>query len=594
MCGIIGCILKEDKDVAPILFDCVSKLEYRGYDSIGLATFADGKIYIKKDKGQIKDVDKSLNLTDMPGNFGIAHVRWATHGNPSKLNSHPHVDDENRIAVVHNGIIHNYLELKEKLIGEGHKFRSETDTEVIPHLIQKFMEEGFDLEHAVRKTIDLLDGAYAIAAISINEPDKIVATRKDSPLIVGVGDEGFYVASDYPAVLKYARDIIFPEPGEIIILDKSGVVIHDEFDNVVNRECKRINWTPEMAEKGGYDHFMIKEINEQATAVRNTLSQKENIQKIIDDIEDIQRICFVACGTSYHASLSGKYLIESLAGIPTEVILASEFQYSAKTLNDKTLVIFISQSGETADSLDALEIANQTSKTLGIVNVIGSSMTRRAKYVIQTQAGPEIGVAATKTYIAQLTAIYLFAALLSKNEYLLNELDKVPEYIDEVLKCDELIQNLSKRYNYARDFFYLGRGYSYPTALEGALKLKEITYIHGEGYAAGELKHGPLALIDKDIPVVVVIPPGDSYDTTMSNLEEVKSRGANVLAIGAADDEKLEKAAKDLIPINPEVRDIIAPLVYIVPLQLIAYYITLEKEFDPDKPKNLAKCVTVK
>ena len=594
MCGIIGCILKEDKDVAPILFDCVSKLEYRGYDSIGLATFADGKIYIKKDKGQIKDVDKSLNLTDMPGNFGIAHVRWATHGDPSKLNSHPHVDDENRIAVVHNGIIHNYLELKEKLIGEGHKFRSETDTEVIPHLIQKFMEEGFDLEHAVRKTIDLLDGAYAIAAISINEPDKIVATRKDSPLIVGVGDEGFYVASDYPAVLKYARDIIFPEPGEIIILDKSGVVIHDEFDNVVNRECKRINWTPEMAEKGGYDHFMIKEINEQATAVRNTLSQKENIQKIIDDIEDIQRICFVACGTSYHASLSGKYLIESLAGIPTEVILASEFQYSAKTLNDKTLVIFISQSGETADSLDALEIANQTSKTLGIVNVIGSSMTRRAKYVIQTQAGPEIGVAATKTYIAQLTAIYLFAALLSKNEYLLNELDKVPEYIDEVLKCDELIQNLSKRYNYARDFFYLGRGYSYPTALEGALKLKEITYIHGEGYAAGELKHGPLALIDKDIPVVVVIPPGDSYDTTMSNLEEVKSRGANVLAIGAADDEKLEKAAKDLIPINPEVRDIIAPLVYIVPLQLIAYYITLEKEFDPDKPKNLAKCVTVK
>ena len=496
--------------------------------------------------------------------------------------------------MVHNGIIHNYLELKEKLIGEGHKFRSETDTEVIPHLIQKFMEEGFDLEHAVRKTIDLLDGAYAIAAISINEPDKIVATRKDSPLIVGVGDEGFYVASDYPAVLKYARDIIFPEPGEIIILDKSGVVIHDEFDNVVNRECKRINWTPEMAEKGGYDHFMIKEINEQATAVRNTLSQKENIQKIIDDIEDIQRICFVACGTSYHASLSGKYLIESLAGIPTEVILASEFQYSAKTLNDKTLVIFISQSGETADSLDALEIANQTSKTLGIVNVIGSSMTRRAKYVIQTQAGPEIGVAATKTYIAQLTAIYLFAALLSKNEYLLNELDKVPEYIDEVLKCDELIQNLSKRYNYARDFFYLGRGYSYPTALEGALKLKEITYIHGEGYAAGELKHGPLALIDKDIPVVVVIPPGDSYDTTMSNLEEVKSRGANVLAIGAADDEKLEKAAKDLIPINPEVRDIIAPLVYIVPLQLIAYYITLEKEFDPDKPKNLAKCVTVK
>ena len=593
MCGIVGCILKDDSDVAPILFDCISKLEYRGYDSIGLATFSDNKLYIKKDKGKIQEVNKKLDLTDMPGNFGIAHVRWATHGDPSKMNSHPHVDEDNTVAVVHNGIIENYLEIKEKLIMEGHVFKSDTDTEVIPHLIQKYMAEKFDLEHAVRKTIDVIEGAYAIAAVSVNEPDKIVATRKDSPLIVGIGNDGYFLASDSPAILKYAKDIIYPEKGEIVILDKEGVVVHDEFDNVVNKEIETINWTPEMAEKEGYEHFMIKEINEQATAVRNTLTQRENIQSIIDDIDDIQRICFVACGTSYHASLTGKYLIESLAGIPTDVILASEFKYSANTLNDKTLVKFISQSSETADSLKALDVANETSVTLGIVNVAGSAITRRAQYVIQTQAGPEIGVAATKTYVAQLTAIYLFAALVSKNSELLNELDMVPDFIDESLTNDSLVQELSRRYNYARDFFYLGRGYAYPTALEGALKLKEITYIHGEGYAAGELKHGPLALIDEGIPVVVIIPPGDNYRKTMSNLEEVKSRGANVLAIGSDMDESLKAKADAVIPINNDVKEIIAPLVYIVPLQLMAYYITLEKGHDPDKPKNLAKCVTV-
>ena len=288
MCGIVGCILKEDEDVAPILFDCISKLEYRGYDSIGLATFSDGKIHIKKDKGKIDEVDRSLNLTDMPGKFGIAHVRWATHGDPSKLNSHPHVDGENTVAVVHNGIIENYLEIKEKLIDEGHVFKSETDTEVIPHLIQKFMDEGNDLEHAVRKTIGVIEGAYAIAAISVNEPDKIVATRKDSPLIIGLGENGYYLASDSPAILKYAKDIIYPEKGEIVILDKTGVVVHDEFDNAVNKEIETINWTPEMAEKEGYEHFMIKEINEQATAVRNTLTQRENIQDIMMTLTDLR------------------------------------------------------------------------------------------------------------------------------------------------------------------------------------------------------------------------------------------------------------------------------------------------------------------
>ncbi len=594
MCGIVGCVLKEKK-AAPILLDSISKLEYRGYDSVGIATAVDRKINLKKDAGKIKEVDKKLDLKDMEGSFGIAHVRWATHGDPNKTNSHPHLNMDRTIAVVHNGIIENSAEIKEELIGEGYKFKSETDTEVIPHLLDKYMKTGLDLENALRKVLDVIHGSYAIAAICVDEPDRVVATRKDSPLIVGIGHDEYFVASDYPAILKYARDIIFPEQGEIVVLNPDGVTVKDEYDNVINKEVTTINWSPEMAEKGGYDHFMIKEINEQDTAIQNTLTQRENVQQIVDELKgDINRVVFVACGTSYHASLIGKYLIEPLAGIPTEVLLASEFKYSARTLDEKTLVIFISQSGETADTLKALDIANETSKTLAIVNVVGSSMTRRAQYVIQTQAGPEIGVAATKTYVSQLTAIYLFAGLLAGDEELLSKLEKVPDYINEILKDCDVIKQLSVKYRYAKDFFYLGRGYAYPTALEGALKLKEITYIHGEGYAAGELKHGPLALIDKGIPVVVLLPPGENLEKTMSNLEEVRARGADVLAIGARKDKEQFTHAKDIFLINDDVDEIIAPLVYIVPLQLLSYYVAISKEgVDPDKPKNLAKCVTV-
>ena len=594
MCGIVGCVLKEKK-AAPILLDSISKLEYRGYDSVGIATAVDRKINLKKDAGKIKEVDRKLDLSNMEGSFGIAHVRWATHGDPNKTNSHPHLNMDRTIAVVHNGIIENSAEIKEELIGEGYKFKSETDTEVIPHLLDKYMKTGLDLENALRKVLDVIHGSYAIAAICVDEPDRVVATRKDSPLIVGIGHDEYFVASDYPAILKYARDIIFPEQGEIVVLNPDGVTVKDEYDNVINKEVTTINWSPEMAEKGGYDHFMIKEINEQDTAIQNTLTQRENVQQIVDELKgDINRVVFVACGTSYHASLIGKYLIEPLAGIPTEVLLASEFKYSARTLDEKTLVIFISQSGETADTLKALDIANETSKTLAIVNVVGSSMTRRAQYVIQTQAGPEIGVAATKTYVSQLTAIYLFAGLLAGDEELLSKLEKVPDYINEILKDSDVIKQLSVKYRYAKDFFYLGRGYAYPTALEGALKLKEITYIHGEGYAAGELKHGPLALIDKGIPVVVLLPPGDNLEKTMSNLEEVRARGADVLAIGARKDKEQFTHAKDIFLINDDVDEIIAPLVYIVPLQLLSYYVAISKEgVDPDKPKNLAKCVTV-
>ena len=592
MCGIVGCVLR-DKKAAPILLDCISKLEYRGYDSVGIAT-EDNKIYVKKDKGKIIDVNTNLDLGDMEGQCGIAHVRWATHGDPNRVNAHPHTDEDGTIAVVHNGIIENYAELKEELIKEGHTFKSDTDTEVIPHLLRKFMDEGSNLEEAMVKTIDKMVGAYAIAAISIDEPNKVVATRKDSPLIVGVGKNEFFVASDSPAILKYTNNIIYPVEGEIVTLTMDGVTVKDTEGNILDKEIETINWTPEMAEKEGYDYFMIKEINEESSAVKNTLTEKDNIKTIVDEIkDDINRIVFVACGTSYHASLTGKYLIETLANIPTDVILASEFKYSANTLNENTLVVFISQSGETADTLKALDIANKTSKTLAIVNVAGSSATRRAQYVIQTQAGPEICVAATKTYISQLISIYLFAGLLAENDELLEKLEMVPKYIDEVLEDAESLEEMSKKYKYADDFFYIGRGFAYPTALEGALKLKEITYIHGEGYAAGELKHGPLALIDEGIPVVVILPPGDNYRKTMSNLEEVKSRGADVIAIGAKGDDSLSNKADDVFLIDGDVEDIIAPLVYVIPLQLISYYIALERGSDPDKPKNLAKCVTV-
>ena len=592
MCGIVGCILKENKNVAPILFNCISKLEYRGYDSVGLATFKDN-ISVKKAKGDIESVNGRLNFAGMKGCLGIAHTRWASTGKPTDLNAHPHLDETGSVAVVHNGTLKNYALIKEELLKEGYKFKSETDSEVIPNLIKRFMDKGLDLEDALRKTCGMLKGSYAIVAIAKDEPDRLAAARKDSPLIAAYGEKGYFVASDTPAVLDYARDVIRPKEGEIVMLSKKGIEIYDEKGGNVCWKSQYIDWTPEMAQKEGYDHFMIKEIIEQSGAVKDTLRQKENIERVISQIGDVKRICFVACGTSYHASISGKYLLESLVGIPTDVVIASEAGYTANTWDEDTLVIFISQSGETYDSRMALKEAIKTSKTLAIVNVAGSAMTDEAEFVIQTQAGPEIGVAATKTYIAQLTAIYLFAGLLAGDDDLIKQLEKVPAYIDEVTGEKDHIKELSSRYDFADDAFYLGRGFSYPIALEGALKLKEITYIHAEGYAAGELKHGPLALIDEKVPVFVIIPPGKDYDKTMTNLEEVKARDAIILSVGAKGDERIAENSKMVFEINPEVTDIIAPLVYIVPLQLISYYVTLDRGYDPDKPRNLAKVITV-
>jgi len=591
MCGIIGCIL-DNKKAAPVLLECVKRLEYRGYDSVGIAT-SGSEINIKKDSGKIDDVQKNLNLTDLAGEIGIAHVRWATHGVPTKENAHPHTDCKNKIAVVHNGIIENFKELKDELIKEGHVFKSETDTEVIPHLIEQYMDEGNDLEDSVRLAVKDLKGSYALAAISCEEPDKVVGVRKESPLIVGKGITEFFIASDAPAILQHTNRIIYLEDNELVILNGDGIIIKDADGNIVKKELEIIDWTPDMAEKGGYAHFMLKEIHEQPEAVKNTLLEASEIKKIVQDFPKFNRVCFVACGTSYHASLTGKYLFENLTGIPTDVILASEFEYSAGTLDEKTLVIVITQSGETADTLKALRLVNHRTKSLAIVNVLGSTVTREAEYVIYTRAGPEIGVAATKTYVSQLTCIYLLAIFMSEKEELLGKLNDLPEYMKNALEKEDSIKEIAQKYRDSSDFFFIGRGFSYPTALEGALKLKEVTYIHAEGYAAGELKHGPLALIDDDVPVVAVAPPGKSHDKTLSSVEEVKARGAKIIGLGSFEDDVLKSEVHDFIGFEDEIDEMFQAIPYVIPLQLLSYYMSVLKGIDPDKPKNLAKCVTV-
>ncbi|MDD6286250.1 MAG: glutamine--fructose-6-phosphate transaminase (isomerizing) [Methanobacteriaceae archaeon] len=589
MCGIVGCVL--NKKAAPTIIDSIKKLEYRGYDSVGIATVTD-KINVKKGSGKIDEVDSKINLKDIDGNIGIAHVRWATHGNPTTENAHPHCDCKNKISVVHNGIIENYKELYQELKNEGHVFKSETDTEVIPHLIEKYMDEGQDLLTATQSTVKRLIGSYALAIISSDEPDKIIGARNESPLIAGISENGNYLASDVPAILSETNQIIYLEDKEIIQVDKKGIKIMDLDLNPIEKEVTTITWDPEMAEKGGFDHFMIKEIYEEPQIIKDTLSEENKIKEIVKRFKNFNRICFVACGTSYHASLIGEYLIESKIGIPTEVILASEFEYFKKTLDDHTLVIFVTQSGETADTIKALKIAKKKSETLAIVNVVGSSITREADHVIYTRAGPEIGVAATKTYISQLICIYLLVAYLDENQELLDKLHSLSGLTEELLTKEKQIQTIAKKYSKAKDFFYIGRGFNYPTALEGALKLKEITYIHGEGYPAGELKHGPLALIDDNIPVVGILPPGPSYNKTYNNLQEIRARGADVIILGANNDTQISDF-EDKLLFNPIIDEELAPLLYIIDLQLLAYYISIEKNIDPDKPKNLAKSVTV-
>lgn len=590
MCGIVACIINED--AAPVLLECVRRLEYRGYDSVGIATLS-GDIYIKKGEGKIDDVQRRLELTDIPGNMGIAHVRWATHGLPTGINAHPQTDCKKKIAIVHNGIIENYKELKDKLLNEGHVFNSDTDTEVLAHLIENYMDMGNGLEVATRLATKDIKGSYAIAVVTADEPDKIIGVRKESPLIVGIGKNESFIASDVPAILDHTNKVIYLNDGEMVIMDSNGVSVKDMDGNLVEKEVHTIQWTSDMAKKGGYEHFMLKEIHEQPDVVKNTLMEYSEIEKVVEEFTAFKRVCFVACGTSYHASLVGKYLFESILGVPTDVVLASEFSFTQGALDESTLVVLISQSGETADTLKALRIANVKAKTLAIVNVLGSTATREADHVIYSRAGPEIGVAATKTYVSQLTCIYMLAIAMNGDKKLLDKIKKIPDHMKKTLEMEDRIIEIAKNYTNSSDFFFIGRGFSYPTALEGALKLKEITYIHGEGYAAGELKHGPLALIDDEIPVLAVVPPGKSHDKTLSNIEEVKARGASVIAIGSIEDEFLKSEAHDFFGFEEEIDEIISPIPYVVPLQLLSYYISVERGIDPDKPKNLAKCVTV-
>ena len=588
MCGITGYV--GERPAAPFLVDSLFRLEYRGYDSAGIATLDSG-LHIRKDKGQIAEIESNLKLSDLPGTIGIGHTRWATHGVPSQQNSHPHTDCKNEFAVVHNGIIENYSELKEELASKGHKFKSETDTEIIAHLIEESYSD--DLEKAVITTVGKLDGSFALAILSSKEPDKIIAIRNKSPLVIGIGDGENFLASDIPAFLKETKKVIILENNEYAILTKNEVTVKDlATGEKRGKEPQEITWSAEAAEKGGFPYFAEKEIKEIPNAVEAVLATRDNIKKITENVRDIDKIVLIACGTSYHAALIGKYLLEKNCKIRAEAALASEFPYGlANVVDSKTLVIAISQSGETADTLQAVQIAREKgAKVFGVVNVVGSSLDREANFTAYSSAGPEIAVIATKTFVAQLTILYMFAFMLGGKST--EALQGLPELIRKTIESTEdQVKSVAEHIKDRESVYFIGRGLAYPLVLEGALKLKEISYIHAEGMPAGELKHGTLSLIADKVPVIVCLMP-EAYDRTMGNIEEVKARDGYVVAVT---NEKDEKAAKhvDVVIKVPEAEGQLYPLLQVIPLQLLAYYTTVSRGLDPDKPRNLAKCVTV-
>ncbi len=607
MCGIIGYI--GGKNAIPIVIDGLKRLEYRGYDSAGIAFLEDDKICVKRCKGKISALEAITDTLTKPSNVAIGHTRWATHGKPSEKNAHPHRSDG--IVVVHNGIIENYAELKRELQSEGFVFMSETDTEVLCHLIKKHAAK-FPFEVAVRKAIREVRGSFAFAVINEREPDKIIAVRKESPLVIGLGDGEFFLASDVPAFLNHSKEVIFLDNNEIAVFYKDGLTVTD-FDGMpVHKNISTISWSPSMAEKGGYSHFMLKEINEQPRAIADTFRGRifpdkgdvalKAFNLTPGDIEGIDRIFIVACGTSYHSGMVGKYMLEELARVPVEVDIASEFRYRNPMINEKTLFIAITQSGETADTLAASREAKRLgAKVLSICNVIGSTASRESDFVFYTHSGPEIGVASTKAFTTQIVGLYLLAIGLGRvrgtldegaASKLLEELLHLPEKVQHALELDASISAIAKEVFRAKGFLYLGRGINYPIALEGALKLKEISYIHAEGYAAGEMKHGPIALIDEDLPVVVLAPAGKLYEKVASNMEEVKSRGGTIIAVTSVDNPTSDRLAKYSIPIdesNPYLNTILLTL----PLQLLAYHVAVLRGCDVDQPRNLAKSVTV-
>lgn len=607
MCGIVGYI--GDKDISSTLLEGLKRLEYRGYDSAGIAVRVNGEIDVVKKKGKLKELEGLVTKNPPIGKLGIGHTRWATHGSPSDYNSHPHKDCSGKFVVVHNGIIENFQQLKEDLEDKGHIFESETDTEVIAHLLEEHHTK--DMRDTIVRVTELLEGSYALAILYKEEPEKIFAVRQDSPLIVGLGENENYIASDIPAFLQYTSDFYILDEGQFAEVSQDHIKIYDNNGNEIEKEIFKVDWDAEMAEKGGYDHFMLKEIHEQPDALRRVLSQRvspgeislDEINMSLDEIASFNKIHIVACGTAYYSGMIGKYIIEQLSRLTVEIDVASEFRYRDPILDNRTLVVVVSQSGETADTLAGLRLAQKKgAKVLALTNVVGSTIAREAEEVLYLHAGPEIAVASTKAYITMVAGFYLLSLYLAKARGTLSS-EKLDEYIDEVLKlpeladetlasCEEIIKGRAKVYHLQEDAFFIGRNTDYTLALEGALKLKEISYIHAEAYPAGELKHGPLALIIDGVPVIAIATRMSLYDKTLSNIKEVKARGADVTAIAFEGEKEVEKSVDHVIYI-PRINEIFSGVLAIIPLQLLAYYTALERGYDVDQPRNLAKSVTV-
>ncbi|KEI74538.1 glutamine--fructose-6-phosphate transaminase (isomerizing) [Clostridium botulinum] len=607
MCGIVGYV--GFRKASDVIVDGLSKLEYRGYDSAGIAVNDGKEIEFQKYKGRLNVLSENLESKPMEGTIGIGHTRWATHGVPSDVNSHPHLNMDETIAVVHNGIIENYMEIKEWLSSEGVKFKSETDTEVIAHLVDHYYEG--DLLQAVFKAIKKLRGAYALGVVCKDNPEQLVAVRKDSPLIVGIGENENFIASDVPAILKYTRDVYFLDNGEVVTLEKDKIKIYNEKEEEITKEPFHVMWDVEAASKGGYDHFMIKEINEQPNGIKETLVRRldengkiklDDIKLTKEDLDEINKVYIVACGTAYNAGITGRYAIERFAKIAVETDVASEFRYRNPFIDDKTLIIVVSQSGETADTLAVVrEGKEKGARVLAITNVVGSSIAREADDVFYTWAGPEVAVASTKAYTTQLVALYMIAldmgikrGTITEEFYndIISELKLIPEKVQKILDQHDDIKEIAKEIKDNEHAFYIGRGLDYNLSLEGSLKIKEISYMHAEAFAAGELKHGTIALIEENTPVVATMTQTDLFEKSISNIKEVKSRGAHVIAITQEGNKEAEQVADKVIYI-PRTNDILQSIIAVVPHQLLAYYVAILKDRDVDKPRNLAKSVTV-
>ncbi len=609
MCGIIGYIGK--RNAIPILINGLKRLEYRGYDSAGIAFFKDNRITVRRCAGKIKDLENSIKGERLRSDIGLGHTRWATHGRPSEENAHPH--RAGGIVLVHNGIIENYFELKEALKKKGHVFTSETDTEVICHLIHSHYQQGLSFEDAVREALKQMEGAYAIGVINEQEPHRMLAIKKDSPLVLGLGDGEFFIASDIPAFLKYTREVMILENNELVSIAGDRISISDLISKKpLNKEVTRITWSPTMAEKGGYRHFMLKEIYEQPRAIADTIRGRLSLEKgevtleefslRESDLKKANKVFLIACGTSWHAALVGKYMIEDMARVPCEVDIASEFRYRNPMIPRDSFVIVITQSGETADTIAAQREARRLgAKVLSICNVVGSTSSREADSVFYTHSGPEIGVASTKAFTTQLTGLYLFSIALAKAKgrlgsdeikELFSELLQLPEKVKKALQINDTVLKIARKFYQVRDFLYLGRGINYPIALEGALKLKEISYIHAEGYPAGEMKHGPIALIDNNMPVLALASDDRVLEKILSNMEEVNSRGGKVIAVTAEGTKKVLAHASHVLFV-PKTNNYLAPIIFSIPLHLLAYHMAVLRKCNVDQPRNLAKSVTV-